>query len=279
MAEAPLAALRDAALAHEPDRYFAATLAPEAIRYDLIVLAAFAAELANIPTQVREPLAGEIRLQWWRDALAPPGAEAAGGHPVAIAMRATIARHALPGDIIDAVIDSFGDPLHGERPADADAVRAIMAAGEGGLFRLAARICTADDIEDMWQLTRAAGLAYGLSRALLRLVAGGAARVPIPHSLLTEEQMAQGDLDGENPRLVAAVEALSDLVRDGLADIAPQFAKMSRGKRLPFLPLAMVRPNLRALEAWSKRRGAASAEPLRISRLLRITWARASGRL
>src|SRR5690606_1110751 len=112
-----------------------------------------------------------------------------------------------------------------------------------------------DDIEDMWQLTRAAGLAYGLSRALLRLVAGGVARAPIPHALLTDQELAQGDRDGDNPRLMAAVEALSDLARRGLADIAPRFAKMSRGKRLPFLPLAMVRPNLRALETWAKRRG------------------------
>src|SRR5690606_28633495 len=101
----------------------------------------------NISTQVREPLAGEIRLQWWRDALSPAGTEAAGGHPVAIAMRATIARHALPTDIIDAIIDSFADPLHGDRPADADAVSALMAAGEGGLFGLATRISAADDIE------------------------------------------------------------------------------------------------------------------------------------
>lgn len=70
MNAAPLDTLRQAAIAREPDRYFAATLAPEARRYDLIALTAFAAELANIPTQVREPLAGEIRLQWWRDALA-----------------------------------------------------------------------------------------------------------------------------------------------------------------------------------------------------------------
>jgi hypothetical protein len=116
MSEAPIAALRDAAITREPDRYFAATLAPRAIRADLITLAAFAAELANIPAQVREPLAGEIRLQWWRDALGNRGGEVAPGHPVAVAMRATIARHTLPGEVVDAVIGSYADAVHGERP-------------------------------------------------------------------------------------------------------------------------------------------------------------------
>lgn len=278
MSEAPLDALRDAALVREPDRYFAATLAPTAIRYDLVALSAFAAELANIPTQVREPLAGEIRLQWWRDALAANGAEAAAGHPVAVSLRAVIARHELPSEILDGVIDSYGDTLHGDRPADEAALESFMAAREGGLFRLAARVAGADDIGDIWQMARAAGLAYGISRALVRLPAEGAARLPIPRSLLSDDELAQAGADGAPQRLAPAITALGHLARTALSDVAPQIANMSRAKRLPFLPLAMVRPNLRALEAWVQRGGAASIEPLPISRLLRITWAYARGR-
>lgn len=278
MAEAPLDALRDAAIAREPDRYFAATLAPTTIRYDLITLTAFAAELANIPTQVREPLAGEIRLQWWRDALAANGAESAAGHPVAVPLRAVIARHALPVEILDAIIDSYADMLHGERPADKAALEAHMAAREGGLFRLAAQIAGADHIGDIRQISRTAGLAYGIARALVRLPAEGAARLPIPRSLLSDDELAQTPAGGATPRLASATSALDQLARTALSDIAPQLAKMSRVKRLPFLPLAMVRPNLHALETWVQRGGAASIEPLSISRLLRITWAHARGR-
>jgi phytoene synthase len=279
MAETPIAALRAAAVAREPDRYFAATLAPVTVRYDLVVLAAFAAELANIPAQVREPLAGEIRLQWWRDALAPGGHDVAAGHPVAAAMRASIARHTLPAEIIDAVIDSFADVLYGDRPADEAALRAHMAAGEGGLFRLAARICAVDETSNIWHLTGAAGLAYGLSRTLLRLPAEGAARLPLPRSWLADEGAVQTGHRVEPPLPGAAIGVLSSLAHAALSEVAPQLAKMSRAKRVPFLPLAMVRPNLRALEAWSRRREAASIEPPQIGRLLRITWAHASGRL
>jgi phytoene synthase len=274
----PLDALRDAAIAREPDRYFAATLAPAAIRYDLITLAAFASELDNIPRLVREPLAGEIRLQWWRDALAATGAEAAAGHPIAVPLRAMIARHAVPGEILDAIIDSYGNTLHGERPADEAALEALMAAREGGMFQLAARIAGADDIANIGKIARPAGVAYGISRALMHLPAEGASRLQIPRSLLSDGELAQVSADGTTARFASAVSVLGRLARTALSDIAPQLAKMSRANRLPFLPLAMVRPNLHALEAWVQRGGTASIEPLPISRLLRITWAHARGR-
>ena len=41
--------------------------APRAM--DLLALAAFHGEIARIPQTVREPAVGDIRLQWWRDAL------------------------------------------------------------------------------------------------------------------------------------------------------------------------------------------------------------------
>lgn len=277
MAETPLAALRDAAIAREPDRYFAATLAPAALRYDLIALSAFAAELDNIPTQVREPLAGEIRLQWWRDALAAKGDDAAAGHPVAMALRTTIARHDLPTAIVESVIDSYANALHGDRPADDRALRAHFAGSEGGLFQLAARICGGVDAREIEDVARAAGLAYGLPRALLRTPGEGPSRLALPYSLLSDADLA--DEAPDNPQLVAGIARLCDMARATLLEIAPKLAKMSRLQRLPFLPLAMVRPNLHALEAWSKRRGAESAEPLQIGRLLRITWAHAWGRL
>jgi phytoene synthase len=275
----PLDALRQAAIAREPDRYFAATLAPEARRYDLIALTAFAAELANIPTQVREPLAGEIRLQWWRDALATKGDQSAAGNPIAVAMRDAIARHGLPAEIIEGVIDSYADALHGERPPNEQALSDHLSAGEGGLFRLATRISAGDETGELWPISRAAGLAYGLSRALLHLPSDGAARLPIPRTLLSDTELAESAADVRNPALSAAIGALIALSRGAMADISPPLAKLSRAQRLPFLPLVMVRPNLRALEAWLQRGGATSIEPLSISRLLRMTWAHASGRL
>ncbi len=276
---ASLAALREVAIAREPDRYLAATLAPAALRYDLVVLAAFAAEIARIPDLVREPLAGEIRLQWWRDALIGASSEAAAGHPVAMAMRAATARFALPGGIIEGVIDAQADILHGERPINENALRARLAASEGGLFRLAARICAGNDAEADAEAAGLAGLAYGLSRTLVR--AEGAAWPLIPRSLVADEDLVpDGESDAAaDARVTSALGALSSVARAAHADVAARLRQLSRRRRLAFLPLAMVRPYLQALEKEMKLQGSHPSDALPIGRLLRIGWAHASGRL
>ena len=279
---ASLAELRDVAIAREADRYFAATLAPAGLRYDLVVLAAFAAEISRVPEMVREPLAGEIRLQWWRDALVGGGGgEAAAGHPVAMAMRAAMARFALPGRIVEGVIDAQTDALHGERPIDERALLARLAAGEGGLFRLAARICGGPETDDDPRTAERAGLAYGLARALAHARADGAAWLLVPRSLVADDDCAPGgDRDGSGDAHVAsALRTLARIAREAHADLAADMRQMSRRRRLAFLPLAMVRPNLRALEKEMSQPGSRPSDALPLGRLVRIGWAYASGRV
>ena len=60
---------------HDPDRYFSALFAPADRRPFLFALYAFNHELAHVGESVREPMIGEIRLQWWRETL--DGARAA----------------------------------------------------------------------------------------------------------------------------------------------------------------------------------------------------------
>jgi len=53
----------------DPDRYFASLFAPAEIRPYLFALYAFNHELARIGETVHEPMMGQIRLQWWREAI------------------------------------------------------------------------------------------------------------------------------------------------------------------------------------------------------------------
>lgn len=50
-------------------RFLAIQLAPIATRPALYALTAFAGEMARIPSQVTEPLAGFMRFAWWSEAL------------------------------------------------------------------------------------------------------------------------------------------------------------------------------------------------------------------
>ena len=55
--------------AADRERFLTALFAPADRRNALFALYAFNIEIARVREAVREPLAGEIRLQWWSDAL------------------------------------------------------------------------------------------------------------------------------------------------------------------------------------------------------------------
>ncbi len=98
------------------DRYIASLFAPADRRPHLHALYAFDCELSLVPHRVHEALAGEMRLQWWRDALAGEARGDPAAHPVAAALLDTVARCALPIEPLNALIDAraldlYDDPL------------------------------------------------------------------------------------------------------------------------------------------------------------------------
>src|ERR1700728_2956622 len=102
--------------AADKDRFLATLFAPAEHRAALHALYALNLEIARVREIVREPLAGEIRLQWWSDALAGIGAGDVGSNPVAAALLATIARYRLPKELLTGLIearrfDLYDDPI------------------------------------------------------------------------------------------------------------------------------------------------------------------------
>ena len=67
--EDAFAACEETVRRHDPDRYLSALFAPAERRPLLFALYAFNHELARVAERVREPMLGEIRLEWWREAV------------------------------------------------------------------------------------------------------------------------------------------------------------------------------------------------------------------
>ena len=107
--------------AADKDRFLATLFAPAEHRGALFALYAFNLEVARVREVVREPLSGEIRLQWWSDVLRGEGRGEVGAHPVAAALRATIARYQLAGGA--ARCADRGAPVRPLRRSDGDARR------------------------------------------------------------------------------------------------------------------------------------------------------------
>jgi len=143
----------------DEDFVLALSYAPTPERRRLSALYRLAAELRRIPQIVSEPQLGEIRLQWWREAL---GEMAAGnpprGHPALAGLEAA-------GGVDQAFLATGERGLEGEArflypetAATPDALFEAFAEAEGWLARLATdNAGTADALADL------AG-AYGLAR-------------------------------------------------------------------------------------------------------------------
>jgi len=78
------------------DRYLATLVLNGAHRDAVTALYAFNADIASIRERVSGPVPGEMRLQWWSDALEGEGHGAVRQNPVADALLDTLTRYALP---------------------------------------------------------------------------------------------------------------------------------------------------------------------------------------
>ncbi|MCL4765080.1 MAG: squalene/phytoene synthase family protein [Hyphomicrobiaceae bacterium] len=249
-APSPEDVVRLSARASERDRYLAALLAPRQVRQALVALAAFAGEVGRIPAFVSEPMVGEIRLQWWREALENADPALRSGHPVADAMRATAAQHELPLGLLIGFIDAQSAGLYDEPMTDDQSLAAHLAKTEGALFELALRILGGRD-EAARAAAYAAGQAYGLARLLVELPALWAqGRSLIPVSRLAAAGLTLADIRAglHTERLAPVLAGLAGEARLHLAEARRLDRSLAPAQHAAILPLAVVEPYLRAFE-------------------------------
>lgn len=159
----------------DPDRFLAAMAAPPEARRKLFVLFAFNVEVARAPWASQEPLIAEMRLQWWRDAVAEIETKGeARRHEVMTPLAEIIDAEAaqILGNLVEARRwDIYDAPFDDEA-----AFRWYLDATAGGLTWVAARALGAQCEEVVRDLGFAIGLANWL-RAIPDLQARG--RVPL----------------------------------------------------------------------------------------------------
>ena len=229
----------------DKDRFLASLFAPADRRPHLHALYAFNVEIVRVGHMVHEALAGEIRLQWWRDALAGEARGDATANPVAAALLDTVTRCGLPGAPLDALIDAHTQALYAEPVATLTDLETFMRATAVGLFGLAAHILDRDI--DVAVVTDPAGIAYGIAN-LLQSFAREAARgrTWLPLDLLDRHGVRREDVIGGtgSAGLGAALAELADIARARLAEARRGWDRVSPAARPAFLPLALVEPVL-----------------------------------
>ncbi len=197
----------------DEDRWLSAQYAPAPLRAKLIARYALHEEIRKIPAAVSEPPLGEIRLQWWREALDEIACgEAPRAHPVIAFAASCAAVDAEFGPCVHAAIDARARLLYGEAFATCDDLFNWLDEAEGYLAR-ARSAEAAFDARAMAVLARAEG-AFTLERYLPLLAA---------------------------PLKSAAAEAASDAIAAGRRRLKTAPAEIAG----PFLHLSLRAPHER----------------------------------
>jgi phytoene synthase len=229
------------------DRYLAALFAPADRRGALFSLYAFDIEISRIRDLAREPMPGEIRLQWWREVLEGERAGEAMANPVAASLLATLARHRLTTAKLIDLVETYRFDIYDEPMPTLAALQSYASKTAGAIFDCATRILGEASEENAIE----AGQAQTIANVIALLPRHAARRqLFLPLDMLRQY--------GAEPDDVFAMRASSALrtvlaefrlrTRRHLTRLAEMSADIPEKIWPVFLSLAPLRPWLNAME-------------------------------
>ncbi len=237
---------------YDRDRYLSTLLAPEEHRPALMALYAFNAEIARVRDVVSEPLPGEVRLQWWRDLLDGTEHGNAAGNPVANALLQTVEHYKLPRQGLVSMTEARIFDLYNDPMPSLNDLEGYTGETVSGLIQLACYILNSGREPATATTAGHAGVAYGLT-GLMRSLPWHASRRQM---FLPRDVQDRHNLDPETvfrgettPELKAVLRELREHVRHHLRRVAQSAADVPMACRAAFLPLVLVEPFLKKLEA------------------------------
>jgi phytoene synthase len=231
---------------HDFDRYASTLFVDAGTRGALLALYAFNVEISGVRDKVSQPLAGEIRLQWWTDMLEGRGHGGVEGNPVAAELLRAIEIYRLPVEPLSRLIEAHQFDLYNDPMPDMPALEAYIGDTTAALFSLGARV-TGDASGATDHLARHAALALEIGRVIAALPADAERRqLFVPLQLLESHGSGMEEVFARKatPQLGAALDQLMGEARGHLATGFELLDSAASAVRLTFLPLALVRHDL-----------------------------------
>ena len=238
-----------------PDLYLSSLLLPDEVASDVQVLHAFHVEAVNITLATREPLAGEIRLQWWVEALTGLRNEEADGHPLARLLRDVIARHDLPLQPFEKKLNAHVFDLYREPMEDRTMFEAWCGEARSTQFQMSGWIAGQAPGSYLSDASGHAGVALGVVSVLQNL---GRSRLA-NQSFIPLDLLRAAGLEPEtfcsswDDRHEMAIQAFIDLGREHLAKAEAALKEMQGPSKRVFLPLALAPVYFQELESATSR--------------------------
>ena len=253
-----------------------------AVRRSVVALLAFNVELARMHGIVSEVLLGEMRLQFWQDAVDeiyrgdPPRR-----HPVVLELACAVSRHGLPRQPIDRILAARRRELAAPPPASLAELEAFVADTSADLLELATLVAVGRDDATV-AVARDIGVAFGLC-GLLRALPFHARqrRLYLPADLLREHGADIEEIfDGRpSPALAGVAARIAARARARLAPAQRGIRTLPRANRAVLVLGALAALDLDRLRAVRHNPFDPTMQSTPLRRLLRIAGARVSGRI
>lgn len=238
--------LRDA----DRDRYFATLLLREPERTAIQSLYAFSADVASIRDRAREPAAGEIRLQWWADALKGEGHGNVRQNPLAAALLDAIGKYSLPSGPLLRLVAARRFDLYQDPMPDVQSFEGYAGETVSVLYQLAAMVLNGGTEVETGDAAGHLGVAQALA-GHLRAFGFNASqgRIFLPMNIFAANGVTDGEIlaGQESEGLFAALGQINDLATEHLEKARTAIAALPKPLRPAFAPAALLVPQLRSL--------------------------------
>lgn len=233
------------------DRYVADLFAPAERRDALFALHAFNIEVSRVREAITNPMAGEVRLQWWNDALIGEARGDVAANPVAAALLDAITTYHLPKEALFALVDARIFDLYDDPMPNVNDLEGYAGETSSALIRLATLVLTGATDNASAEAAGHAGVAYavtGLLRAFPLHARRGQCFVPLDllkaHGVGRDEAVS-GTV---TPGLRAALADMRNLARRHYEQAQAALRGVARENLPAFLPLALVPADLARME-------------------------------
>lgn len=242
---------RELVRTRDRDRYLAGLFAEAEHRDGLWALFAFSSEIARVRDLVRDPLPGEIRLQWWRDFLEGQGHGETAANPVAAVLSQTIERYSLPVSALQAMIDARVFDLYDDPMPSLNDLEGYSGETSSLVMQLAMQILAGGEVPGSADAAGHAGVAHAMTGILLNLPRHASrGQMFLPADLLDRHGVeCEAVFGGERtPEIDAAIAEYRGHIRHHLAKAEKTFESLDHRLKPAVLPVALVAPLLRQYE-------------------------------
>jgi len=251
MAEASFAHAAEALRKGDRDRFLTTLVLTGSQRDAVTALYAFNADVAAVRERVTDPAPGEIRLQWWSDALEGKAHGVVRQNPVADALLDTMERYNLPAGTLLRLIGARRFDLYDDPMPDLETFEGYAGETASALYQLAAMVLNDGEQVETGDAAGHLGVAHVMIGHLRAFgVVSSQGRIMLPWSIFEANGVREGEIFSrtESEGLHEALGQIEKLAAGHLQKAEAAIAALPGRLRPAFAHVALLKAQLELYE-------------------------------